>query len=163
VNAPATSAVGRLFDAAAALTGVNLRSSYEGQGPMLLEAAAITTAEPIDLPLARDDHGILRSDWAPLVPRLLDTTRTIPERSGQFHASLAQALLAQAIQVRATQGEFVVGLSGGVFQNRLLAETCLALLATRGFNARLAHRCPGNDGGISYGQVIEAAARLDLT
>ncbi len=34
LNAPLTSAAGRLFDAAAALTGLCLKASYEGQGPM---------------------------------------------------------------------------------------------------------------------------------
>jgi hydrogenase maturation protein HypF len=163
LNCPATSAVGRLFDAAAALTGINLSSSFEGQGPMMLEATTTTMADPVALPLAHDAHGLLRSDWAPLVPLLLDDARTIPERSARFHASLAQTLLAQAMHLRATQGEFVVGLSGGVFQNRILAELCLARLATHGFNAKLARCCPGNDGGISYGQIIEAAARFDLT
>ena len=40
LNAPLTSAAGRLFDAAAALTGVCLQASYEGQGPMQFEAVA---------------------------------------------------------------------------------------------------------------------------
>ena len=42
INAPQTTAVGRLFDAAAALTGVCSTASFEGQGPMHLEALAGT-------------------------------------------------------------------------------------------------------------------------
>ena len=39
LNAPATTAVGRLFDAAAALARrVPVRASYEGEAPMRLEA-----------------------------------------------------------------------------------------------------------------------------
>jgi hydrogenase maturation protein HypF len=40
LNTPWTSAVGRLFDAAAALTGLCLHASYEGEGPMRFEASA---------------------------------------------------------------------------------------------------------------------------
>jgi len=39
-NAPLTTAAGRLFDAAAALCGVVSQTSFEGQGPMQLEALA---------------------------------------------------------------------------------------------------------------------------
>jgi len=41
-NAPLTTATGRLFDAAAALCGVVSQTSFEGQGPMQLEALATT-------------------------------------------------------------------------------------------------------------------------
>ena len=46
LNMPHTSAVGRLFDAAAALTGVCRTASFEGQGPMWLEALAGQPARP---------------------------------------------------------------------------------------------------------------------
>jgi len=39
-NAPVTTAAGRLFDAAAALCGICTSASFEGQGPMQLEALA---------------------------------------------------------------------------------------------------------------------------
>jgi hydrogenase maturation protein HypF len=155
LNAPATSAVGRLFDAAAALTGLNLRSSFEGQGPMMLEAAA-TDGDALPLPLARDPHGLWRTDWAPLLPLLLDADSAAGERAGRFHASLARALLAQALRVREEHGDFAVGLTGGVFQNRRLAELALDELRAHGFDARLPARTPCNDGGLCYGQVIEA-------
>ena len=40
LNSPASSSVGRLFDAAAALCGVCTHASFEGEGPMRLEAIA---------------------------------------------------------------------------------------------------------------------------
>ncbi|MGB8077491.1 MAG: carbamoyltransferase HypF, partial [Gallionella sp.] len=40
LNAPVTTAAGRLFDAASSLLGLIDTASYEGQGPMLLEAVA---------------------------------------------------------------------------------------------------------------------------
>ncbi|TAM44010.1 MAG: carbamoyltransferase HypF [Gammaproteobacteria bacterium] len=159
LNAPQTSAVGRLFDAAAAFTGLNYKSSFEGQGPMLLEASVNGEAEPVVLPLATDNNGVLRADWAPLLPALMDTNRTPSARAAMFQASLAQSLVEQARTLRETHGEFTVGLSGGVFQNRVLTERALALLAAAGFDTRLGQRIPCNDAGISYGQIIETASR----
>jgi hydrogenase maturation protein HypF len=156
LNAPQTSAVGRLFDAAAALTGLHHRSSFEGQGPMVLEAAATGAAPPIALPLVRSAEGLHVTDWAPLVPAMLDATRTIGERSAVFHATLANALRDQACAVRDACGDFVVGMIGGVFQNRRLTELAIEYLEEDGFDVRLALQLPCNDGGLSFGQLIEA-------
>jgi hydrogenase maturation protein HypF len=147
VNAPSTTAVGRLFDAAAALLGLCLRTSYEGEAPMRLP-----------LPLARDALGIWRSDWAPLVPALLDARRTPALRAAMFHASLAQALCEQALAVRENTGVARVGLAGGVFQNRILSEQVQARLTAAGFEVLIPRRLPVNDAAISYGQIIEASA-----
>jgi hydrogenase maturation protein HypF len=51
-----------------------------------------------------------------------------------------------------------VGFSGGVFQNRRLADTAQALLEPAGFRMHLPVALPANDAGISFGQVVEAAA-----
>jgi hydrogenase maturation protein HypF len=155
LNAPQSSAVGRLFDAAAALTGVHTHSSFEGQGPMLLEAACQGEAQPMALPLARHRNGILETDWAPLLPHLLDEQSSVGARAMLFHASLAQALLEQALQIRAEHGDFHVGLSGGVFQNRVLTELAQSLLVQHDFDVRLPERLPCNDAGISAGQIFE--------
>jgi len=155
-NAPQTSAVGRLFDAATALIGINHKSSFEGQAPMMLEALAstATSTKPVALPLPLDHDGVLRSDWQPLLPILMDPARTPEDRAAIFHDSLAHALLAQAVAVREREGNFTVGLGGGVFQNRRLAEQALSLLTAARFNVRLGHAIPANDAGISFGQVV---------
>lgn len=161
LNCPQTTAAGRLFDAAAALTGLNYRSSYEGQGPMLLEAACTgETGEAIPLPLTSNRQGIRETDWAPLLPFLMDQKLSLAQRAGGFHASLAQAMVAQANAAREEHGELTVGLDGGVFQNRVLAEQALSLLRANGFDVRLSHDIPCNDAGISYGQIVEAGAKL---
>jgi len=158
VNAPTTTAVGRLFDAAAALLGVCLKASYEGEAPMRLEALCGKAARPLALPLARDAAGIWRCDWEPLVPALLDARRSAAERAAMFHASLAQALCEQALAVREHTGVARVGLGGGVFQNRILSEQVQARLTTAGFEVLIPQRLPVNDAAISYGQLIEATA-----
>ncbi len=162
LSSPTTTAVGRLFDAAAALLGVCSTASYEGEGPMRLEALCLDPAPPIALPLARDENGVWRSDWEPLLMALLDTRVTPPLRASTFHASLALALCAQALAVRESCGVSRVGLCGGVFQNRALSEQALSLLTAAGFEVLMPRRLPANDAAISFGQLIETAARQAL-
>jgi hydrogenase maturation protein HypF len=159
---PSTTAVGRLFDAAAALLGACLHASYEGEAPMLLEALCEDDASPVLLPLVCDAVGVWRSDWAPLVDALRDTTRTAAERAAMFHSSLAQVVCDQALTVREYSGVTRVGIGGGVFQNRLLTEQARALLTSAGFEVLIPSRLPVNDASISYGQLIESAALQDL-
>jgi hydrogenase maturation protein HypF len=160
INSPQTTAVGRLFDAAAALTGMQLYSTFEGQAPMTLEAAAdvVTWPSPVPLPVVERD-GLLECDWAPLLPVMLNAQSTVAERAALWHESLAASLLAQVHGVRSRARFDVVGLAGGVFQNRLLAERAIELLEGDGFEVRLPERLPCNDAAIAYGQIVEAALR----
>jgi hydrogenase maturation protein HypF len=157
LNAPATSAAGRLFDGAASLLGLCDRASFEGQGPMLLEAAAQGKDEAMALPLRANGDGLLILDWKPLLLALLDTERTVAQRAMLFHASLAACVATIAREVRAHAHFDRVGLTGGVFQNRLLAELAVQRLRGAGFEARLARRIPCNDGGLAIGQLVEAS------
>lgn len=158
LNSPQTTAVGRLFDAAAALTGLCHQASFEGQGPMLLEAACKGEPSPLQLPLTATTTGLWVSDWEPLLPVLLDETWPIGARAAWFHATLANTLLQQARQARALHGIRHIGLSGGVFQNRILTEQAARLLTGDGFSVALPTTVPVNDAGLSYGQVIEVAS-----
>ena len=160
VNAPLTTAVGRLFDGAAALLGLCQRATYEGQAPMLLEAACTGPGEAIPLPLARNAQGLWQTDWSPLISEVLVQERAPGERAANFHASLAQALAEQALRIRESRAVGRVGLCGGVFQNRWLVERAEDLLREAGFRVCLAQQIPANDGGISFGQVIDVGAVL---
>jgi hydrogenase maturation protein HypF len=160
INTHESSAVGRLFDAAAALVLGRQTASFEGQGPMELEAIAADGCLPLSLPLAADGQGVLRSDWAPLLTTLTNVAIAPAERAGIFHETLAQALLDQVVAIRATTAFDAVGLSGGVFQNKRLTERVVARLGQAGIDVRLHEAVPANDGGLSFGQVIETAARL---
>jgi hydrogenase maturation protein HypF len=83
---------------------------------------------------------------------------SVAARAGLFHSSLAQALYVQAMTIREHTGVSRVGLSGGVFQNRVLTEQVHALLSAAGFEVLMPERTPVNDAAISYGQLIEAIA-----
>lgn len=160
LNTPETSAVGRLFDAAAALTGLCLHASYEGEGPMRLEAALDdATDTPADaLPLRADADGVLRADWAPLLATLMDETRTAASRAALFHETLALTALAMFSALRERHAIAAVGATGGVLQNRRLADRMHALFAQRGVPLALPLRLPANDACIAFGQVMEQAA-----
>jgi len=156
LNAPSTTAVGRLFDGAASLLGLIDRASYEGQGPMLLEAAAQGDAEVIALPLHEEVFGLLTADWAPLVHALLLEDVPAARRAMQFHLSLARSIVDQAERIRTRAPFDVVGLTGGVFQNKLLTEMAVRQLEAAGFKVHLSQNVPCNDGGLAFGQLVEA-------
>jgi hydrogenase maturation protein HypF len=161
VNIVQTSSAGRLFDAAAALTGLVSTVSFEGQGPMWLEAAARRHAKiphAASLPLKQDVAGIWRADSRLLPTVLLNAERGVCERAAWMHETMAQTLLEMAKTVRRTSAVKTVGFSGGVFQNRLLCERARALLDAAGFEVLLAAQIPVNDAGLALGQLVEAAA-----
>jgi hydrogenase maturation protein HypF len=145
VNAPRSSAAGRVFDALAAIVLGTVETSFEGQGPMCLEACARSVTEFPSLPIGADAEGLLRIDWAPLLEYCQDGRRSRGERAGAVHAALADAICRVAEAERARCGVAVAGLTGGVFQNRRLLELAAGGLERRG--GRLARRqCHGHRG-----------------
>jgi len=178
LNAPISHAVGRLFDAAAVLLDLVTDTTFEGQGPMRLETVAATreagerhrktACQPLplyyDAPATPDINASsvpprLMIDWAPLLHDLCDATRSVADRAWCFHQRLALTIAAVATTLRTIGYPFeTVGLSGGVFQNRLLTEQSVAALTQAGFRVRLPEQIPGNDAGIAFGQVITALA-----
>jgi len=158
LNSPLTSAAGRLFDAAAAFViGVH-ETSYEGEGPMRLEALCRGDGEIIALPRALDANGVWRIDWAPLLAFLRDPKIDASDKADTFHLSLAAAITATAKQFRDDHEFDAVGLTGGVFQNRVLTGHAARMLKESDFVVALNNAVPCNDAGISLGQVVEYAA-----
>ena len=159
INCPVTSAAGRLFDAAAAIICEMPTASFEAQGPMVLEAMCRDAAEPMRLPMDTGDDGILRSDWQPLLEVIANQELEPVRRAELFHASMAGVVLDQALAARRQHAIARVGLGGGVFQNRVLAERVIAMLEDAGFEVYLPQTLPCNDAALSFGQAAEAAAR----
>jgi hydrogenase maturation protein HypF len=127
---------------------------------MQLEAASEVNGAALEMPLTRDRDGLWISDWAPLLPMLMDETSTVSARGGMFHASLALAIHRQAQQARLQHNISQVGLSGGVFQNRLLTAQVIERLQQDDFTITFPEQVPVNDAGLCFGQVIEYAATL---
>lgn len=159
LNSPLTSSAGRLFDAASALVGLADRVRYEGQAAIELEQIADpATGRSYPCSLAGGQiHG------AELIAALAeDLAAGVPtsEIAGAFHNGLAAVLVKVAHEAAEANGLATVALSGGTFQNRLLAERVEAGLLQAGLEVLTHHRVPPNDGGISLGQAVIANARL---
>ncbi len=156
LNTPKTTAVGRLFDAAAALTGVLSTANFEGQGAMYLEALCQSKYDRNDivLPITKNVQNLWEIDWAPLIPYLLSTDSS-SQKAIVFHHSLAQAIQAHIQKISTEQEIGQIGLTGGVFQNRRLTETTVNLLQQQGWQVYLNEKIPCNDAGLSFGQLVE--------
>ncbi len=163
VNSPLTSSAGRLFDAAAALLGVRDTINYEGQAAIELEQLA-DPAELEAYPAGLETgEGPFRARGSDLLHALAgDLTSGVPAPliAARFHHGVAAPIEAGCQRLRETRGLSTVALSGGVFQNLLLLNAAVTRLEARGFRVLLHSRVPCNDGGISLGQAVVAAAQL---
>jgi hydrogenase maturation protein HypF len=161
VNCVATSSLGRVFDAVAALLGLGTYNHFDAQLPMALEAIAIADCN--------DSYGfeVKRADNEPL---LLDLRSTVRELVGdvaakldrglistKFHNTLAEALLSLALAARQKTQLNVVALGGGVFCNRYLTDHLARRLQNEDFEVLLNRDVPANDGGLALGQAVIAA------
>lgn len=159
LNAPNTSSMGRLFDAAAALTGVRQKVNYEAQAAIEFEALAdeaSTEAYPFEL-------GPDTVDVRLAIQRLLaDVFAGTPVSaiSARFHNGLAAMVADACSRIRLETGSDQAVLSGGVWQNITLLRRTLSLLRNAGFQVYIHRAVPTNDGGLSLGQAAIAAQRL---
>lgn len=164
LNAPLASSMGRLFDAAAAVLGVRRLSAYEGQAAMELEAlAGATPALPLPFPVARDAAGCWELDPLPLLAELgrrRSAGDEVTRLAAAFHESVAAAAANLAARIAGETGLDVVALGGGCFQNARLLSSLTRRLDAHGLRVLRARQLPPNDGGVSYGQAVIAAARL---
>jgi len=169
-NSPLTTSVGRLFDAVAALCGIRMTVRDEGRAAVELEAAAVAAGdtvaragEPDAYPLPLVVGELLRLDARATVRAIVeDLAAGAPPSvvSARFHNGLADATARALVSLAQREAVPTVVLSGGVFQNRVLLERCVAGLAGTGLNVLVPRKLPPNDGAISYGQAAVAAAQL---
>ena len=159
INTPRTSSAGRLFDAVSALLGLVTKSSFEGHAAMALESISDPDeAGAYDIELVNGEAGLVL-DWSPMLTQLLEDLAigtAEPIAAARFHNALTNAIVAVAQAV----AHPTVALTGGCFQNRRLTEHTAERLRDAGFEVLLHRRVPPNDGGISLGQVVIAAATL---
>jgi hydrogenase maturation protein HypF len=158
---PLTSSAGRLFDAVAAILGVRDETRYEGQAAIELEQRADPT-ERRAYRAGIDDGDPITVRTSELVRAATDDllAGVAPETiAARFHNGVASAIAVVCTALRARTGITTVALSGGVFQNLLLLERTMDLLDACRFRVLTHVRVPCNDGGISFGQAVVAAAR----
>jgi len=158
VNAPLTSSLGRLFDAAAALAGGRQEVNYEAQAAIEFEAAADpdeTTAYPFEIV-----EEII--DPRPACVSLLADARagrSLATISARFHNGLVEMVRTICNEIRMKTAIREVALSGGVWQNMVVLQKTIAALGRDGFRVYIHRQVPANDGGVALGQALVAAAR----
>ncbi len=162
MGSPTTSSAGRLFDAVAAICGVRLEVSYEGQAAIEFEALADPAGgDPYPFPMEAGEMIVL-NPRPTFMAILADLGAGVPVAtiSARFHQTIAQAT-AEALVIAAERaGLDTAVLSGGVFQNRLLLGLTASALEDAGLRVLTPRLLPPNDGQIAYGQVAVAAAQL---
>lgn len=161
-NSPDTSSLGRLFDGVAALVGIRNEVAFEGQAAMELEML-----------VAGQSDQVYEYEWMTGRPHLIPTrpiiqgiVRDIKNKvavsviSSRFHATLVRLFTDLCVVIREERQLDRVVLSGGVFQNAILLSGLIHRLENQHFRVYTHQQVPPNDGGISLGQAVVAAANL---
>jgi len=172
-NSPATTSMGRFFDAVSSHLGLKHVISYEGEAAIALEMEIddsllkdldMSSLSSIDKDLRYDIK--LNQDGNCLIIDDINIFRQVFEDavsgknmglvSLRFHNTLAQVITDVSCRHRDKTGTRTIALSGGVFQNRYLLDLCYTLLNNNGFEVYTNLKVPVNDGGISLGQAYMA-------
>ncbi len=163
INCPQTSSLGRLFDGVAAIAGIRNQVNFEGQAAMELEMLA-----------AGDTDSIYDVEWltgdriqilpAPIIRGVVQDVQnglSVAEIGIKFHKTLIALFTQICLAVRRDTDLNRVVLSGGCFQNCILLTGMIHELTSRDFAVFAHQRVPTNDGGISLGQALVAAAQME--
>jgi hydrogenase maturation protein HypF len=165
INTIQAGTCGRLFDAVSAICGVTQVSSYDGEAAIRLSELADLKdfGTPYPFKLIKKDQ-LLTIDFSQTIKEIaLDVLacNDVKKISSQFHETVVQAIVAAMAQLLKDYPELErsVALSGGSLSNRFLRIRLLAELTALGFQVYVPEKVPCNDGGLSYGQLVVAAAK----
>jgi len=162
VNCPHTSSLGRLFDGVAAIVGIRNQVKFEGQAAMELEMQAADGIDTIyDFDWVSGDPIQILSD--PIICGVVQDVQnglSIAEISIKFHKTLIALFAEICVSLRQNRDLNRVVLSGGCFQNSILLSGMIRELRFRDFEVFAHQQVPTNDGGISLGQAVVAAAQI---
>ena len=157
----ATTSIGRLFDAVAALCGIAGTVTYEGQAAIRLEQAAGSDSRRFPVEVTDGTPSLFET--SPLIRAVvadLEAGRDPARVSGAFHRWVADVAVTASERARDLTGLSAVALSGGVFQNCRLVELLAPQLEESGFEVLRHRQVPPNDGGIALGQAAVGRAML---
>jgi hydrogenase maturation protein HypF len=152
-DAPKTTSLGRILDAAAAILGICYERTYEGEAAMKLESAASKGKEVLRL------ASVVRG-------KTLDTTHllmSVFESRNKFskedlaysvHSYLAKGLATLAVEKAVACGVGTVGFTGGAAVNALLTKLMRETVEAAGIGFLVHEAVPSGDGGVSLGQAV---------
>jgi hydrogenase maturation protein HypF len=148
-----TTSCGRVLDAIAAVLGVCHERTYEGEAAMKLESTAVKGKDTLKM--------------MPIINRdTLDTTQLLSaiyanrdkmlkaDLAYSAHAYLAKGLASLAMEKALEHGVKVVGFSGGVACNEMLASLMRETVQAAGLRFLVHEAVPAGDGGVSFGQAV---------
>ena len=164
LNCPLSSGMGRLFDGVSAILGIRENCSYEGQGAVLLEAAAVEDegVYPVSF---EEEGGVARFDWRGMIRRIVKEQADGVDRcviAARFMNTLVDMAVSQCLYARDMSGLGRVALSGGSFQNMYIMRRLPAALEKEGFTVCRHRRVSPNDEGLSLGQLMIAKAQTEI-
>ena len=160
INAPLSSGAGRLFDAVASITGICINSLFHAEAPMKLESAIRGDV--------RDFYDVDMSDGISFLPAIRQICTDLSHGistgiiSARFHNTVVEATFQEVKKISGETGINKIVLSGGTFQNKYLFESLETKLRKNNFVAFSHEKVPCNDGGLSLGQLVVAAAKRSL-
>lgn len=145
-----TSSMGRFLDGVAALLGICIVNTYEGEAAMRMEALAATCRrQPKDYyPLPLVDGRLPFNELLARVVSDLEDKKSTASIAWKVFCSLAKAIskVAEHFGVRK------IAFSGGVFQNALLTELVIEQLSQKAYLYFHRQLSP-NDECIGFGQI----------
>jgi hydrogenase maturation protein HypF len=153
-DTPTTTAMGRLFDAAAAIAGLYENQSFEGQAAMRFEALVEHTPP--------SPHGWRLAgqvlDFSPILATIVETRVKGQAAAELFHGAVIEGCAAWIGAAARAHGVTQIALGGGCFVNRILADGLAEALRAQALHPLFARAAPTNDGGLSLGQAAMARA-----
>ena len=158
---------GRLFDAVSSIIGICDKSTYDGEAAICLSELAKLDqqVDAYSYEIEENEQKLIFNFTRMLVEILEDRTngKDVKEISTAFHETIVQALVDGMNRLHETFPHYnkKIVLSGGSFHNRYLKERLKVCLTAAGFEVYTHHRIPCNDGGLSYGQLMVAAAKRE--
>jgi len=162
LNLPLACGCGRLFDAVAALLGVCLENTYEGQAAIELGELVLPVEEGARFkPYPYEIKGEIISPTR-LIREILNDRKkgvTTPVIATKFHQTLSCLICDIINKLAGETGLKKVALSGGSWQNRYLFQAAGRQLTSRGYQVLYHKQLPANDGGIALGQAMIADRR----
>lgn len=166
LRSPATSSMGRVFDAVAGLLSLSTVMTAEAQAAIALEQAA-------QRHLDREGPGqVVPDGWAvrdghldlrPLLATLVDVPpepEQVEAAAARFHATLAAALADWVGQASAERDLDVVAFAGGCFLNRILREDLGQRVRRAGLHVLEPATLGAGDTAIAFGQAVIARSAL---
>ncbi len=154
-NTVETTSCGRVLDAVAAILGVCYERTYEGEPAMKLESVATKGKDVLKLePKIKGD--IL--DTTQMLVEIFENRQkhTKADIAYSAHTYLAKGLATLAIEKALEKEVRILGFSGGVACNGILAKAIRKIVEASGLKFLVHETIPPGDGGLSLGQAFVA-------